>query len=71
MRNQEVDDQDQEQRRRPGRDLDILAELEVRVYSILLHRFVAEEKENPDTASHCCAIQMEDEALEEGVEATG
>ena len=56
MRYQKVDDQNQEQRRRPSGDLDVFAELEVRVRPVGLHGFVAEQEKDPDAAADCCAI---------------
>lgn len=66
VRDQEVDDQDQEQRRRPRRNPDV-ADVKVWVRPIRLDRLVAQQQKHPYARPQCRAVQSEDVAFEESV----
>lgn len=70
MRDQEVDDEYNREWCGPGRDLPV-QDLEVGVDFVGFDRFVAEEEEDPDAGADGCAVEVEDVALEEGVQAAG
>lgn len=70
MRDQDRRHADERQRADPRRDLDV-AEREVRVRAPLLDALVAEQQEDPDAGAQGGAVEVEDVALEQRVEATG
>lgn len=68
VRHEEVYHENQPKRCGPGRDL-VIQDGEVRVDAIGLHRFVAEQEEYPHAGPDRGTVEVEHEALEEGVEA--
>ena len=67
---EEVDDEDDEQRRGPCWDR-VVADLESRVLAVGLDRFDAEEQEDPDALADDRRVAAQDEALDQGVDASG
>lgn len=65
-----MDDENDEERRRPGRDL-VAADIEGGVLTIGLDRFDAEQQEHPDARTNGCGVAAQDEALDESVQASG
>lgn len=68
MRDQKTDDEDEDEGCRPG-GYSVVEDGEVRVYAVLFHSFVCEEEEDPDARPDCGAVEAEDVALQERVEA--
>lgn len=67
--NNEVDDEDDEKRRCPGRN-GVVADFEVWVLAVGLDRFDAQEQEHPDACADNRGVAAEDEALKDGVDAS-
>lgn len=70
VRDEKADDEDEDERRGPGGDA-VVADGEVRVDAVLLYRFVGEQQEDPDAGADGRAVQPEDVAFEQRVEAAG
>lgn len=70
VRNQEVDHQNEEDGRPPSRDF-VIAELEVWILPVGFDRLIAQKQEHPDGRANCGAVEVEDELLEDGVDAAG
>lgn len=68
VRDEEVDDEDEEDGGDPGRELKSL-DVEGGRGFVGLDRFGAEEEEDPDAGADGGAVEVEDEAFEERVEA--
>jgi hypothetical protein len=66
---EEVDDEDDEERCCPCRDR-VVADLECRVLAVGLDRFDAEEQEDPDARANDRGVAAQDEALDQGVDAS-
>jgi hypothetical protein len=66
---EEVDDEDDEQRRGPCRDR-VVADRESRVLAVCLDCFDAEEQEDPDACADSRGVAAQDEALDQGVESS-
>lgn len=70
MRDEEVDDEDEEDGDDPGGELKSL-DVEGGDGFVGLDGFGAEEEEDPDAGADGGAVEVEDEAFEEGVDAAG
>lgn len=69
MRHQEVDDQNQEKGRCPRWYLEV-GDLKVRILAEGLYGLAAKEQEHPYAGAYRMVIDMEDESLKDGIEAT-